>query len=109
MVIEKRFRIINRNGSGCLRTRSESRAHHLTINPAVVYHGSDLEFILWVHHYYEVRWVLQEEVGAYDSLPHQRHKIALLARVYIDHPVNARAGRQLQQIEERNTFGACAP
>jgi len=48
----KLFRIIDGNGSGRLRTRSGSRAHHLTINPTVVYHRSDLEFVLWVHHDY---------------------------------------------------------
>src|SRR5437763_2811875 len=71
--------------------------------------GPDLALIFRVHDDHEVWWVLQHEVGADDSLAHERHKVALLARVYVDHPIDASPGTDLQQVEEHHAFGARPP
>src|SRR5271155_4024338 len=86
-----------------------SRAHHLATNSHIVDHRPDLAFVLRVHDNHEIRRVLQQEVRADDSLSHERHKMALFARIYIYHPINASAGGPPQQVQEHDTFGARAP
>jgi hypothetical protein len=75
------------------RTKSRgSCAHHLAGDSQIVDYKSDLLLVFRVHHDYEIRWVLQQAVRTDDFLPHERDKMALLARIYIDHPINASAG-----------------
>src|ERR1700746_4053211 len=91
------------------RSRSGLSAHHLAANSHILDRLPDLTLILWVHDDDELWWVLHEIVGTNNPLPHERHKVTLLARVYIDHPIDAGAGANPQQVQEHNAFGARAP
>src|SRR6516162_5843311 len=97
------------NHSHHVRPGCQSRAHDLGANPHIFNHRPHFALVLRVHDDYKMRWVFYQAARADNSLPHEWHKMALLARIYIDHPVNSRSRGHPEQVKEHDAFRTAAP